>query len=73
MSKQMSESTCRYAVSHTPCPNGYIAWFGWAHRMSKTHRQIRCEGCGLYYVWVTKMPREKKTRVSNAIEGVSHE
>lgn len=45
---------------HTPDqPTGYIAWFGWAQRMSKTHRQIKCEGCGLYQVWVPKIKREK--------------
>lgn len=45
---------CPQAEIHTPCPPGYIAWHEWAGMMSKTHRQQRCRGCGLYAVWVPK-------------------
>ena len=40
--------------NHTQCPDGYIGWHDWAAQKSKTHRQIRCESCGLYSVWVEK-------------------
>ena len=36
---------------HTPMPDGYLAWHEWAERMSKTHDQRQCKGCGLWAVW----------------------
>lgn len=44
------KTTCE----HTPCPSGYIQWHSWAEKMSETHRQIKCPGCGLWAVWVKK-------------------
>lgn len=45
---------------HTPNqPEGYLQWHSWAARMSKTHRQIRCEGCGLFQIWVPKQKRKR--------------
>lgn len=46
--KQMS---CK---KHTPSPSGYIQWHCWAEIKSKTHRQIKCDECGLYKIWVKK-------------------
>jgi hypothetical protein len=46
--------TCPRADEHTKCPGGYLAWHEWAEQMTKTHRQIRCPGCGLYEVWIPK-------------------
>lgn len=45
---------------HTPEPEGYIARAEWAERMMKTHRQIQCERCGLWAVWI---PKEKPATV----------
>lgn len=45
---------CPEADKHTPCPEGYIAWHRWAEEMSKTHRQRKCKGCGLYSIWEKK-------------------
>ena len=39
---------------HTPCPSGYVEWHEWAEKKSKTHKQKRCAGCGLYSIWVKK-------------------
>ncbi len=39
---------------HTKCPAGYVAWHLWAKQKAKTHKQIKCPGCGLYAVWVKK-------------------
>ena len=39
---------------HTKCPTGYIEWHHWAEKKSKTHKQIKCGGCGLYAVWVNR-------------------
>lgn len=39
---------------HSPLkdePTGYIAWFEWAERKAKTHKQTRCPDCGLFVVW----------------------
>lgn len=43
--------TCK---DHTPCPEGYIAWHEWAEKKSKTHKQVKCEGCGLFKIWIKK-------------------
>ncbi len=42
--------------AHTPQPEGYLDWHSWAAQASKKHRQIQCLGCGLYAVWVSKVP-----------------
>jgi hypothetical protein len=39
---------------HTPSPANYLGWHGWAERMGKTHKQIRCEHCGLWAIWIPK-------------------
>ncbi len=36
---------------HTECPDAYLAWHAWAGRMSRTHRQRQCAGCGLLAIW----------------------
>ena len=46
--------TCPNAAKHTPAPEGYLAWYAWAERKAKTHRQVRCAGCGLFALWVRK-------------------
>ena len=38
-------------------PIGYVAWFMWAHKKIKTHRQVKCKDCGLYHIW--KLKKEK--------------
>ncbi len=43
---------CPTEAAHTPCPRGYIAWHEWAERKGKTHRAVRCEGCGTFAIWV---------------------
>jgi hypothetical protein len=45
---------CPDAKNHTPCPEGYMARYDWAQAMMKAHRQIKCPGCGLYKIWVSK-------------------
>lgn len=48
---------CRTA--HTPCPEDYIGWHSWAEKMSKTHEQRRCHGCGIYAIWVKRVDSKK--------------
>lgn len=40
--------------SHTPAPVGYLAWHNWAETMNKTHKQVRCMGCGLFKIWIKR-------------------
>ena len=47
---------------HTPAPLGYGAWHDWAERMSRTHRQRRCAGCGLFQIWVRGAKRKAASR-----------
>jgi hypothetical protein len=44
-------------ADHTPCPEGYLQWHEWAKKKSKTHRQIKCNACGLYAIWIPKKKR----------------
>ena len=39
---------------HTPMPEGYIEWYEWARRASKTHAPINCPCCGLFKIWKPK-------------------
>ena len=40
--------------NHTPCPSGYVEWYDWSEKKTKTHRQIECRGCGLLSIWIPK-------------------
>lgn len=51
---------CPNKEQHTPCPDGYIARHEWAKRMSKTHAQTTCPGCGLWKIW---LPRNSKAHL----------
>ncbi|HEY3259615.1 MAG TPA: hypothetical protein VGJ95_04990 [Pseudonocardiaceae bacterium] len=42
---------CPQHALHTPQPAGYSEWFDWAERMSRTHDQVRCPGCGRFSIW----------------------
>lgn len=56
-SANVAKALCPDFQHHTLCPiadHDYIGWHAWAKEMSKTHRQIRCTGCGLYTIWIPK-------------------
>lgn len=46
------DPACPNADHHTPSPEGRVSWHEWAAKKSKTHRQLRCPGCGLYKIWI---------------------
>lgn len=50
-----SEKNCPNRSKHTPCPEDYMGWHEWAEEKGKTHRQIRCNGCNLFTIWVPKL------------------
>ncbi len=50
----MTPTEAQPCDNHTYGPTGYIGWHDWAERKSKTHKQLKCKGCGLYKIWVKK-------------------
>ncbi len=52
------EVLCPDRIHHTEAPRGYLQWHSWARRMGRTHRQVKCTGCGLYAIWVPKKHKE---------------
>ena len=54
-----SDAMCPNLEDHTHSPTGYIKWHHWADRMSKTHKQRKCAGCGRYAIWEPKPQRAK--------------
>lgn len=51
----LRDGKCPNEANHTYQPNGYLQWHEWAKTKIKTHKQVRCFGCGLYQIWVKKM------------------
>ena len=43
---------CPNQDAHTPCPEDYVGWHGWAEKMAATHDQQECPGCGKWAIWV---------------------
>jgi hypothetical protein len=58
--RKANEALCPHFHDHTPTPEGYLQWHAWARKMSRTHRQERCSGCGLYAIWVPRKPLAKE-------------
>jgi hypothetical protein len=50
---------CPQEHLHTEAPQGYLPWVEWAEKMSKTHVQEKCPGCGLFKIWRPKEPDER--------------
>lgn len=48
------ERVCPKRDKHAICPEGYSNRHDWAKTMNKTHKQIKCDGCGLFAIWVEK-------------------
>lgn len=59
-----SPPECPKKDLHTPSPEGYVHWHDWAEYMSKTHRQIRCPGCGLLAIWVPDGRKGKRDQTT---------
>lgn len=51
------QDACPNAADHVYGPRGYVQWHEWAERMSKTHRQSKCKGCGY---WLIAWPKTAK-------------
>ena len=48
---------CANRKAHTEGPEGYLQWFGWVEKKVKTHKQVECDGCGRYLIWVKRVNR----------------
>lgn len=46
---------CDNWENHSQAPTGVLQWHAWAAEKSKTHKQIKCKGCGLYQIWIPKV------------------
>jgi hypothetical protein len=51
---KIANGSCKLRKIHTKMPNGYVAFSEMTDRLIKTHRQIKCPGCGFYALWVLK-------------------
>lgn len=45
---------CLDANKHTQHPVDYLAHHAWMGRKQKTYKQIKCETCGRWAIWVKK-------------------
>ena len=41
-------------AEHTYGPDNYFGWHEWATNMQKTHRQVQCDECTLWHIWLPK-------------------
>lgn len=49
------EANCPNKKKHTKGqPEGYLEWQDWAAKKDLTHKQIKCDGCGLFVIWVKR-------------------
>lgn len=51
---------CPNFIDHAAEPSGYLQWHAWARKMQRTHRQVRCSGCGLFKIWIPRQRRKEK-------------
>jgi hypothetical protein len=42
---------CPNYENHEPMPTGYVEFSVWGEKMNKTHKNVKCSGCGLYQIW----------------------
>lgn len=60
LTPETDPATTAECEPHTPRPAGYLNWHAWAEEMSKTHKQRKCKGCGLYKIWDPKPTTKEK-------------
>ena len=53
---------CPNKANHTPAPEGYRQWHAWAEKIAKTHRQVTCESCGTYSIWLPKAEAKEEMK-----------
>jgi len=45
-------TTCKDHNDNTT--TSYTGWHLWAAKKGKTHRQVKCDECGLFKIWILK-------------------
>ena len=50
---------CPNYENHEPMPTGYVEFDEWAKVKNRTHKNIKCPGCGFYRLWI---PRNVKVK-----------
>lgn len=53
---------------HTPTPPGYGEFTEWANECSKTHRQIICQCCSRWMIWLPKSQAREINKQDRAEE-----
>ena len=53
-SSRISAKDCPNIDQHTKSPEGYMSWHHWAREKIKTHKQIKCDGCDYYSIWIPR-------------------
>ena len=48
------DEPCPNHENHTKCPDCCLEWQEWAKLMDKTHKQVKCQRCGLWAIWVRR-------------------
>lgn len=54
MTRRRPGPPCPRQAEHTVAPDGYVDWHYWAEEMQRTHRPVKCEGCGKWAIWVER-------------------
>lgn len=52
MAARWEENLCPKKTAHVLGPDKLSDWVCWSDEMLKSHQQKRCDGCGLWLVWV---------------------
>ncbi len=52
------QEECPNILRHTPCPDGYVARAEWVIKKGRRHLQSQCPDCGLWVIWVRRLPDE---------------
>jgi hypothetical protein len=60
-----SRDACPRSDDHTPRPAG-VEPRVWLRAISKTHKQVRCSGCGRFEIWIPAPARQPKIPISDA-------
>ena len=45
---------CPNYENHEPMPIGYVEFHEYGKKLNKTHKNVKCPGCGKYRLWVER-------------------
>lgn len=47
---------------HPDIPSGWANWYPWAKTMQQTHRQVQCDECHGWHIWIPVIENEKEDK-----------